>query len=231
MMHAIFCAGYGGRPRHDSSAKLENTSNASSSSAYNHSQAKQFNQPRSSNNELNLRIAPRDNSFGLLENGKTSQHQISSRISSTSGADHQKIPSQEGSKRTLPSSLQSSATRPVSSPFPSFPPEARSNNFKDNMSRTQIYDTQGNRHHVAGPNMKSERAYMHDSYSRGNNERLMHQNGGSRILPPTLMHGKAIAGTQLGSLGEPSYRFGAAEEKASENDERLIYQAALEVLL
>ncbi|KAF7808412.1 helicase-like transcription factor CHR28 [Senna tora] len=204
-------AGNGGGPKQDRSSKRENTSNASSSSMYNHSQVKQFTQPGSSNNVLNHRVARGNESFSLSENGNRSQHQT------------------QDLKRTLPSSLRPSATRPVPS-LPSFTQETRLNNLKDNMPRSQIYDTHGNRNNIVGPSTNSDKGYMHDSYGRGNDERVMHQNGGIRILPPTLMHGKAISGAQLGGSSESSYRFGAIEERTSENDERLIYQAALEDL-
>lgn len=89
----------------------------------------------------------------------------------------------------------------------------------------------GLRHYVVGSSVNSDKGYMHDSYSWSNDEHVMYQNGGIKILPSPLMRGKSISVTQLGSSTESVYRPGAGEERTSENDERLIYQAALEVLL
>lgn len=133
MVHVIFCAGYGGVIVLDSSSKQENTSIASSSSAYNHSLVEQHAEPGSSNYVLNHRIARGDESLNLSKSGNTSHLQtVNSRIANISGADYEKIPSQQAWKRTLTSSLQPSS-------FQSFAPGSRLNNLKDNM-RSQIYD-------------------------------------------------------------------------------------------
>jgi hypothetical protein len=56
----------------------------------------------------------------------------------------------------------------------------------------------------------------------------MNQNGGIRSLPPSLMHGKAIT-PPFASSSESAYLAGAGDERASTADERLIYEAALQV--
>ncbi|KAI9084982.1 hypothetical protein K1719_032974 [Acacia pycnantha] len=183
-------AGYGGGHEQDISSKRENTLNASSSRGYNHSQVKHSTKPWSSNNVLNHRAAQRDESFNFSESSKTNQHQtVSSRIANT-GADYGKMPSQQESRRILPSYLQ-----------PSTSSDIRWNSSKDNLSRSEIHDPLGN-----------------------------HHNGAIRILPPTLMHGKTLPSMHLPSSSESTYHSGAGEERASETDERLIYQAALEDL-
>ncbi|XP_028767009.1 helicase-like transcription factor CHR28 [Neltuma alba] len=191
----------GGGLKQDGSSKWENTSNASSSRAYNHSQVKHSAKPWSSNNALNHRVTQRDEFFNFSENGKTNQHEtVSSRMANT-GADYGKMPSEQASKRILPSYLQPSTERPLPPSLKSFSPDTRLNGLKDNMSRSQIHDTPGN-----------------------------HYNGAIRILPPTLMHGKNLPIMHLPSSSESKNHSGAGEERASETDERLIYQAALEDL-
>ncbi|XP_028767010.1 helicase-like transcription factor CHR28 [Neltuma alba] len=197
-------SGYGGGLTLDSSSRWANTSNASSSGAYNHSPSERYTEPVSSGYMPNRRVAYGDGSFNVSENGNTSQFQtINSRIAKSSGADYEKIPSQQALKRTLLSSPLPAATKPLPSSLQSFAP---------------------------GSSMISEQSTLRDSYGRGNDERVMYQNGGIRILPPPMIHGKSISNTQLASSSEAVYRSGPGEERASENDERLIYQAALEDL-
>lgn len=93
-----------------------------------------------------------------------------------------------------------------------------------------MYDAHENPLRAVGSSMNSNQITSRDNYGRGNGERMMYQNGGVRILPPPMIHGKSIS-TQLASSSEAIYRTGVGEERPPENDERLIYQAALEVLL
>lgn len=70
------------------------------------------------------------------------------------------------------------------------------------------------------------------SSSRGNhNELVLYENKGSRVLPPSLMHRKATSGVQYASVNDPLHYPGTAEERAAAADERLIFQAALQVLV
>ncbi|TKY50678.1 Transcription termination factor 2 [Spatholobus suberectus] len=218
---------YGGWSRRDSSSRGANSSNPSSSNVYNHSQAKPHTLPVSSTNTLNHRIVRRDELSYHAQNGNTSQHQtVNSGISNTHGADYEKMSSQQAFKRTLPSSLQPSVTRAL--PSSSFASDNRLSDLKDNVSSSQHYDAYKNRRHGVGPSTSSDRGYIHDNFSRGNDEdRFFHQNGGIRIHPSSLMLGKAIT-PQFASSSESAYRSGVGDERASGNDERLIYEAALQ---
>lgn len=70
------------------------------------------------------------------------------------------------------------------------------------------------------------------SSSRGNhNELVLYENKGSRVLPPSLMHRKATSGVQYTSVNDNLHYTGTAEERAAAADERLIFQAALQVLV
>lgn len=227
IVYVIICADYGGWSRQNSSSRAANSSNTSSSNIYNHSQVKPHNQPVPSKNTLNHRIAQGDETSFRPQNGHTSQHQtVNSRISNTSVADYEKMSSQQAFKRTLPSSFQPPTTRAL--PSSSFAPNSRLSTLKDNISNSQL-DAYKNRHHGVGPSTSIEKGFIRDNFSRGNGEdRFMYQNGGVRNLPSSLMLGKAIT-PPFASSSESAYRTGAVDERAS-NDERLIYEAALQVL-
>lgn len=73
---------------------------------------------------------------------------------------------------------------------------------------------------------------MRDHSTRGNaNEFVRPESSGSRVLPPTFMHGKSFSTSQFASSSDPAYHPGIGEERVTDSDERLIYQAALEVFL
>lgn len=183
----------------NSDSRRAKSSNASSSNVFNHSQVKPNNQPGPSN-------------------GSTSQHQtVNSRISNSNGAGYEKMSSQQAFNRTLPPSFQSSASRAL--PPLSFAP----NNRLSNSSSSQLHDAYKSRHHGVGPSSSGEKGFF-----RGNDgDRFMNQNGGTRALPPSLMLGKAI--TPPFASSSEMYRSGAGDERAPETDERLIYEAALQV--
>lgn len=142
---------------------------------------------------------------------------VKSRIANISGIEYEKISSHQALKRTLPLSLVPSASTKL-------------NNSVDNISRGRSWETYGSSQHPAGPSSISSKSYMRDHSGRGtDNEVIMYENGTSRILPPSLMHGKSIPGTQFATSSDPAYRSGVSEENAAGSDERLIYQAALEV--
>jgi len=181
------------------------SSNTSSFNVFNHSQVKPNNYPGPSN-------------------GSTSQHQtVNSRISNSNGAGYEKMSSQQAFNRTLPPSFQSSGTRAL--PPSSFAP----NNRFSNLSSTQLHDAYKSRHHGVGPSTSGEKVFSRDNFARVNDgDRFTNQNGGNRALPPSLMLGKAIT-PPFASSSESAYRSGAGDERAPETDERLIYEAALQV--
>ncbi|VVA14792.1 PREDICTED: helicase mRNAion factor [Prunus dulcis] len=123
-----------------------------------------------------------------------------SRIANISVKDYEKISSQRDLKRTLPPSLQ---------------------NARDNMAHSQFGDTYGT----------NGKGFMRDHSTRGNaNEFVRPESSGSRVLPPTFMHGKSFSTSQFASSSDPAYHPGIGEERVTDSDERLIYQAALEDL-
>ncbi|KAB1212461.1 putative SWI/SNF-related matrix-associated actin-dependent regulator of chromatin subfamily A member 3-like 2 [Morella rubra] len=196
--------------------------NGNSSNANNYSQEKHHLNPGSSDSTRaqNYQSAPLDDSGYSMRNGNANEPwTVNSRIANLSGADFEKISSQQALKRTLPPSLQ-----PLT-------PSTRFNNVVEDMASSQVHDTYENSYHLAGPSVSNNKGYMRDHFSRGkSDEVVLYDNSGSRILPPSLMHGKAISSHQFASSSDPLYRSMIGEERQTENDERLIYQAALEDL-
>ncbi|KAE8668292.1 putative protein arginine N-methyltransferase 6-like [Hibiscus syriacus] len=143
---------------------------------------------------------------------------VKSRIGNGSGTDFEKLASQQALKSTLPPSLQLSG------------PSSKSYNLMDNASSSQFRDSLGSSYHLAGPSFSSSQSYIRDRYSRGNGDEVMMYGKTSRVLPPTLMHGKSVNHTQFAGPDGPAYRAGVSEERFSVNDERMIFQAALEDL-
>lgn len=208
-------AGYSVQSQKVASPKRAYASNGSSSNV------DTYLVPGSSDNNRvpNQHIAEVDGSEYSTVNGNASDSwTVNSRIANLSGADYERISSQQALKRTLPPSLLPSAL------------STRLNNFVENVGSSQVRDAYGNSYHSAGPSVSNSKGHLRDQFSRGKNgEVMMYENSGSRILPPSLMHGKAISSNQFASTSDPLYRSMVGEDRNAGNDERLIYQAALEV--
>ncbi|CAN7028503.1 unnamed protein product [Brassica rapa subsp. trilocularis] len=54
---------------------------------------------------------------------------------------------------------------------------------------------------------------------------------GDRLFPPSGAHGTAASTSHFNGGSDPLHRNGMGEDRSSENDERLIYQAALQVFI
>ena len=93
-----------------------------------------------------------------------------------------------------------------------------SNNFIENVGSSQFRETHGKSYPSALPNL-----------TYGTNSRSDHF--GNRVLPPSLMHAKSVSAAQYLSSGDPMHRPGVGEERVAEHDERLVYQAALQVFI
>lgn len=144
---------------------------------------------------------------------------VNSQIANGFGTDFEKLTSRQALKGTLPPSLQLSG--PSSNPYI----------LIDNVSSSLIRDSHGSFNLLAGPSFPNSQGYVGDHYSRGNSDEIMMYGNTSRIVPPTLMHGKPVNHTQIAGPDGHAYRAGVSEERFSVNDERMVYQAALEVFL
>lgn len=205
------------------SPKRASASNGSSSNFYHYPPKIQmhpsFDDDIRASNRHNFREADFNYS---MENGdmldvENHQQLINLNKADIFGADYEKS-SQPAMRRTLPSTLQPSA------------PSAGMNNTVGNIGSSHIHDSQGKSFHPVGPILNNMN-YMKEHFGRGNDDEvIMYENSGSRILPPSLMHGKSVPSTQYGGVSESAYRPGVAEEMAANTDERLVYQAALQDL-
>ncbi|KAF3505622.1 hypothetical protein F2Q69_00003870 [Brassica cretica] len=119
--------------------------------------------------------------------------------SNVSGVDDKKLPAQQAMKRAIPPSFNAP-------PYPS-------RNVADYTS----------------PAVGNKNSFG-DGYYRGAHAEIGIQRGvnGVRILPPSMTHGASASPLQYGGQSDPIHRVvGIVEDRNSENDERLIYQAAL----
>ncbi|KAJ4867336.1 SNF2 domain-containing protein / helicase domain-containing protein / zinc finger protein-related [Raphanus sativus] len=118
--------------------------------------------------------------------------------SSVSGVNDKKLPAQQALKRTLP---------------PSFNPSINGADYS-----SPAASALGNKNTFG------------EGYYRGAHAEIGIQRGvnGVRILPPSMTHGASASPLHYGGQSDPIHRVvGIVEDRNSENDERLIYQAAL----
>ncbi|TYH85048.1 hypothetical protein ES332_D02G238500v1 [Gossypium tomentosum] len=195
-------------------------SNLNPSNINNHAQIKiPRHEPNDNVKASTVVIALDDDPEYFTGNGNIGQPwTVISRIANGFGTDFEKLTSQQALKRTLPPSLQLSG--PSSKPYI----------LIDNVSSNLIRDSHGSSNLLAGPSFSNCQGYIGDHYSRGNSDEIMMYGNTSRILPPTLMHGKSVNHTQIAGPDGHAYRAGVSEERFSVNDERMVYQAALEDL-
>ncbi|XP_010508345.1 PREDICTED: helicase-like transcription factor CHR27 [Camelina sativa] len=136
-------------------------------------------------------------------NGNT----VNSRISNASGADYERLPSQQALKRTLPPSFN---PPPI--------PSRSGSRFSSDYSRPAVSPVRN-------------KSTFGDHYSGGHGEIGIHRGtNGVRILPPSLNHGTSASVSHLAGSSDPVHRFGIDEDRNADNDERLVYQAALQGL-
>ncbi|KAL1176220.1 hypothetical protein V6Z11_A04G143600 [Gossypium hirsutum] len=194
-------------------------SNLNSSGVNNHSRTEvPTHDPDDNAKASSQHIALGNGSENFTMNGNIGQPRtVNSRISNGSGTDFEKLTSQQALKRALPPSLQLSGQ------------SSKSDNLVEIVSNSQILDAYGNSNHLAGPSSSNSQSYMRDHYNWGNTDGAMYGNT-SRVLPPSFMQGKSVNFSQFSGPENPVYRAGVSEERVPINDERMVYQAALEDL-
>ncbi|KAL1192621.1 Helicase-like transcription factor CHR28 [Cardamine amara subsp. amara] len=190
--------------RRDSSTLRPHQFSGSSSTAISHPKLGLTN-PSSCNGFLSKPLA--DHRPHIVGNG----HIGSSRIPNVSVGDYEKFSSQQALKRTH----QQAFSRP---PFPPRPENANSNGNASHF-RGEAMSAAGNRSSIG-----IRYGGAHDEIGVG---RVIN---GNRILPPSVVHGTSAYPSHYNGLSDPMHRNGIGEERNSENDERLIYQAALQDL-
>jgi hypothetical protein len=189
-------------------------------------------------------------------NGNT----VNSRISSGSGADYVRLSSEQALKRTLPPSFNSpplparSGTnnisnasgsrvgvdyeRPLSQQAlkrtlpPSFNPPPLPSRSGTNNIRNAGGSRFGADYSHPAVSAVGNKSTFGDHYS-GAHAEIGIQRGvnGVRILPPSLTHGTSASVLHHAGSSDPMHRFGGGEDRNPDNDERLVYQAALQVFI
>lgn len=123
--------------------------------------------------------------------------------------------SQQDVKRVLPPSL----TRP---PMPLRPDIVGASNGNGSQFRGVYTVTPA----VSAPgNFGGGYGGFHDGMGMG---RVIN---GDRLFPPSGAHGAGASTSHFNGGSDPLHRNGMGEDRSSENDERLIYQAALQVFI
>ncbi|KAK9001283.1 hypothetical protein V6N11_083071 [Hibiscus sabdariffa] len=194
-------------------------SNLNSSSVNNHSGKKVLtHDPHDNVKGSSQHSALDDGSENLTMNGNIGQpRRVNFQISNGPGTDFEKLTSHQALKRTPPPSLQHSGQ------------SSNSGNLVENVDSIQIHVALGNSNHLAGPSFSNSQGYMRENYSRGNIDGVSYGNT-SRILPPSFMQGKSVTFMQFAGPENPIYHAGISDERVPVNDERVIFQAALEDL-
>lgn len=121
--------------------------------------------------------------------------------------------SQQDVKRVLPPSL-------IRPPMPLRPDIFGTSNGNGSHFRGVYAATPGNNGNFGG-------GYggFHDGIGTG---RVIN---GDRLFPPSGAHGTGASTSHFNGGSDPLHRNGMGEDRSSENDERLIYQAALQVFI
>ncbi|KAJ4974657.1 hypothetical protein NE237_007831 [Protea cynaroides] len=130
------------------------------------------------------------------------------------------ILSQQNSSRILPPSLH---------PFSS---STKSKTSLENGASSYVPDTYVKSYHFGGANTNAtdNKFYMKDQLGKRNDDDvIMYENRGSRLLPPSLTQAKSTS-LPYGSSSDPAYHPHLGEERSAENDERVVFQAALQDL-
>ncbi|CAN8268981.1 unnamed protein product [Cochlearia groenlandica] len=144
----------------------------------------------------------------------TRNENVNTRVSNVYGVDHEKNSSQQAQKRTLPPSFGLP-------PLPS-------------RSAHGVDSGNGSRFGGAGSpavSVVGNKSTFGDRYRGDHAEIGVHRGiNGVRVLPPSLTRGTSGSPLHYPGASDPVHRSGIGEDRNSENDERLIYQAALQDL-
>ncbi|CAA7036442.1 unnamed protein product [Microthlaspi erraticum] len=137
---------------------------------------------------------------------------VTSRIPSVSGVEYKKHRSQQAPKRTLPPSI-------------SLPPVPSRN--ANSISSGSVSRFGGD---YTSPALGNKSTFG-DRHRGAHTEIGIHRGiNGVRILPPSMTHGTSATPLHYGGSSDPMHRTSLGEDRNPENDETLIYQAALQDL-
>ena len=97
----------------------------------------------------------------------------------------------------------------------------------ENVGSSQMRETYGNT--FSAPQKLIHGMELVNRTGQGSVDKFMSTTSGSRILPLSMMHGKYTSTSQHANSVDPVFRSTTGEDRA-EYDERLIFQAALQVV-
>ncbi|XP_077231468.1 SNF2 domain-containing protein / helicase domain-containing protein / zinc finger protein-like protein [Tasmannia lanceolata] len=151
--------------------------------------------------------------------GNVMNHRAHFQIHGDPVPEHDKPSFQNTLRRILPFSLQP----PI--------PTTESKSSIMNGGDSKNHDFRGNYPSV-GASATDRKFSMNNDLAKDNDEEvIMYENFGTRrLLPPSLIRGKSVTNPQPAGLSDVAHLSGAGEERPAENDERLIFQAALQDL-
>ncbi|KAI4385804.1 hypothetical protein MLD38_003797 [Melastoma candidum] len=141
---------------------------------------------------------------------------VKSHISNSGVGNFERISSENAPKKALPPSFQS--------------PEHRNRTVVD-VEDPRNGGAHGSSYQSSFSYSTNGRSNIEENSNRNaNNQLVTYESKTSRILPPYMMAGKPLSNEQFGSLSDFLHRPGIGDERINKEDERLIYQAALEDL-
>lgn len=162
-------------------------------------------------------------------------HSISMLDSRSNGrVPHERMETQKWSDdRILPASLGDlSKAKPRYDPrIDSRPGTSKSKDPIDLCGHRRNFYSNVKSYHFAGANPVDHKFSMKVDLGRENDDgTMMYENVGTRrLLPPSLMHGKSTSISQTAGSSDAVHISGVGEERPVESDERVIFQAALQV--
>ncbi|CAI0415341.1 unnamed protein product [Linum tenue] len=142
---------------------------------------------------------------------------VNSRIANVSGAEYEKLSSQQALRRTLPTSLDGAG------------PSNKMNRLTDGAGSSQTHGPHRNMYNLSGSGFGNNLDSTRNRSIQANDEDVvMYEKNGTRVLPQSWTHGKSHMPGPSASSNDYAYHSMAGDEPVC--DERLIYQAALQGL-
>lgn len=107
----------------------------------------------------------------------------------------------------------------------------KSIHVEGNKSRNSGIDSHGSYHDPSWPSSSNNMRSMRGDGNGAHANDLVMLGKSGRVLPPTMISAKSMPAQHFASSSDTNYRLDIADDTLNITDERLIYQAALEVLL
>lgn len=133
--------------------------------------------------------------------------------------DNDRYASEQGFGRILPTSIQPQV------------PNLISTNLVGNVGSSQMRESYGKTSSAQPKSTYGANSLKYQTAGRGSDDKLITSTtSGVRILPHSMTHAKSTSTSQHANSVDPFFRSSTGEERANEYDERLIFQAAVQVI-